>query len=272
MIQTTAATLKVPGANLYYEVTGTGPVLMMIGLPVDHNEFAPVVPLLANSYTVVTYDPRGFSKSTIDDPDQDSTPELVADDVHRVLAAVTDEPAYVLGSSGGAVTALALVAGYTEQVRAIVAHEPPILELLRDYEELRAQTEDIYETFRREGQGPAFFKFIAMIDPDFDPAEMMAAQGPPTPEMIANGERMLAHSLRPTALYHPDLGALRAVSDRIVVGVGADTARQLANRTARALAARLHLPVVEFPGHHEGFVSDPEPFAAKLVEVLQARA
>src|SRR3982074_3522338 len=126
MIQTTARTLSVPGANLYYEVTGTGPVLMLIGLPVDHTEFAKVVPLLADRYTVVTYDPRGFSQSTIEAPDQDSPPELVADDVHRVLAAVTGEPAYLLGSSGGAVTTLALVTRHPEQLRVVVAHAPPL--------------------------------------------------------------------------------------------------------------------------------------------------
>ena len=272
MIQTTARILSVPGANLYYEVTGTGPVLMMVGLPVDHTEFAKVVPLLADRYTVVTYDPRGFSQSTIEDPDQDSTPDLVADDVHRVLAAVTSEPAYLLGSSGGAVTALALVTRHPEQLRVVVAHEPPLLELLPDAEQLREQTEDIYDTFRREGQGPAWLKFATLVDPDFDPAEMFALQGPPSAEMIANGDRMLAHSLRPTSLHRPDLAALRAVSDRIVVGAGATSAGQVANRTAHALAACLDLPVVEFPGHHEGFVSDPEPFAAKLVEVLQGRA
>ncbi len=272
MIQTTARTLSVPGANLYYEVAGTGPVLMLIGLPVDHTEFAKVVPLLAGRYTVVTYDPRGFSQSTIDDPEQDSTPELVADDVHRVLAEVTSEPAYLFGSSGGAVTALALVTRHAEQLRVVVAHEPPLIELLPDAEQQRAQAQDVYETFRREGQGPAWMKFARLVAPDFDPAEMFAAQGPPTPEAIANGARMLGHQLLPTSLYRPDLAALRAVSDRIVVGVGATSAGQVANRTAHALAEHLDQSVVEFPGHHEGFVSDPEPFAAKLEEVLQARA
>lgn len=141
-----------------------------------------------------------------------------------------------------------------------------MLELLPDAEQLRAKTEDIYDMFRRESQGPVWLKFAALVSPDFDPAEMMAAEGPPSPEMIANGHRMLAHSLRPTSLHRPDLAALRAVSDRIVVGVGATTAGQVANRTARALAACLDLPVVEFPGDHKGFVSNPEQFAAKLVE------
>jgi pimeloyl-ACP methyl ester carboxylesterase len=274
MIQTTATTLRVPGASLYYEVTGTGPVLMMIGLPVDHTEFAKVVPLLADRYTVVTYDPRGFSQSAIDDPEQDSTIDVVADDVHRVLAAVTSAPAYLLGSSGGAVTALDLVTKHPDQVGTIVAHEPPLIELLPDAEQVRARVEDVYDTFRREGQGPAWMKFGAVVagDAPFDPAQMVPDQGPPSAQMIANGERMLAHSLRPTTYYRPDLAALRAVSDRIVVGVGADTAGQMAHRTAVALAEQLELSPVEFPGHHEGFLSEPEPFAAKLVEVLEARA
>jgi len=272
MIQTTPRTLSVPGANLYYEVTGSGPVLMLIGLPVDHTEFAQVVPLLSDRYTVVTYDPRGFSQSAIDDPDQDSTPELTADDVHRVLAAVTTEPAYLFGTSGGAVTALALITRHPEQLRVAVAHEPPLIELLPEADQLRAQTEDVYDTFRREGQGPAWLKFAALISPNFDPADMPALQTPPSPQMIANGNRMLAHSLRPTSFHHPDLEALRALSERIVVGAGAASGGEVANRTARELAARLDLPVVEFPGHHEGFVSDPEPFAAKLEEVLRAQA
>ncbi len=191
------------------------------------------------------------------------------------------------GAGTVAMTAMTVVGSYAAQrlvssvgagavaagaMALVVAHEPPLLELLPDAEQLRAQTEDIYGTFCREGQGPAWLKFAALVSPDFDPAEMFAAQGPPTPEMIANGDRMLAHSLRPTSLHRPDLEALRAVSDRIVVGVGATSVGQVANRTARALASCLGLPVVEFPGHHEGFVSDPKPFAAKLVEVLEARA
>ncbi|MGH3928212.1 MAG: alpha/beta fold hydrolase, partial [Pseudonocardiaceae bacterium] len=117
---TISRTLDVPGARLYYEVRGSGPVLMMIGLPVDSAWFAQIAPLLADEYTVVTYDPRGISRSTIEDPDQDATPELVADDVHRVLSTVTTDPADVFGSSGGAVTGLALAGKHPAQVLTLV--------------------------------------------------------------------------------------------------------------------------------------------------------
>ena len=110
-------------------------------------EFAPLADALATDHTVVTYDPRGIAASSIDDPEQDSTPELRADDVAALLDALGAESADVFGSSGGAVTGLALVARHPGRVRTLVAHEPPLLELLPDAAEQRAKTEDIIETF-----------------------------------------------------------------------------------------------------------------------------
>ncbi|WP_354608173.1 alpha/beta fold hydrolase [Streptomyces panacea] len=74
----TAHTLDVPGAHLHYEVRGTGPVLVLTGAPMSAAHFAPLADALADEYTVVTHDPRGISGSTLDDPGQDSTPELRA--------------------------------------------------------------------------------------------------------------------------------------------------------------------------------------------------
>lgn len=270
-ITATSRTLDVPGARLHYEVRGLGPVLMLIGLPMASTGFAEIAPLLADEFTVVTYDPRGIARSTIDDPGQDSTPELVTDDVHRVLAAVTADPAYVFGSSGGAVTGLALVSRHPEQVRTLVAHEPPLAELLSDRAQVRAGIDDIYDTYCREGQGAAWPKFFALAGfeiPADDPARAPAVQEAPSAQDLANGERMLAHCLRPTTLYRPDLAALRAASSRIVVAGGATSKGQLAHRTTAALAEQLGTPLVEFPGDHAGFVGQPEPFARVLRRVL----
>ncbi len=85
---TTERTLEVPGASLYYEIRGSGPVLILIALRGDSVGFASIAPLLASDYTVVTYDPRGISRSTIEDSSQDASPDLIADDVHRLLTVV----------------------------------------------------------------------------------------------------------------------------------------------------------------------------------------
>src|SRR5487761_1431900 len=109
--------LDVPGARLYYERRGTGPVLLLIGSPMDSTGFAGLAGALADDYTVVTYDPRGIGNSSREDTTQDVTPEQQADDVYRLLSALGGEPAYVFGSSGGAVVGLALVTACPGQVR-----------------------------------------------------------------------------------------------------------------------------------------------------------
>lgn len=264
-------TLEVPGARLYYEVRGSGPVLMMIGLPMDSTAFAAAARLLASEYTVITYDPRGISRSTIGDPEQDSTPELLADDVHRVLAALTAGPAYVFGNSGGAVTGLALATRHPGQVHTLVAHEPPLVGLLPDAARVRAATDEVYDTYRSQGQGPAWAKFLIVGGfqaPAADAPREPAGQEPPSARDVANGERMLAHCLRPTSFYRPDLSALRAAPTRIVVGGGRASAGQLAHRTAAALARQLGTPLVEFPGGHTGFADEPESFAQTLRRAL----
>jgi pimeloyl-ACP methyl ester carboxylesterase len=131
----TSRFLHVPGARLYVEVQGSGPTLMLVGHPMGASGFAAIAPLLAEGYTVVTYDPRGFARSTVEDPDQDARPDLLADDVRRVLEAVGDGPAHVFGSSGGAVTGLALVARYPGHAQTLVAHEPPLALVLLEAKE-----------------------------------------------------------------------------------------------------------------------------------------
>jgi pimeloyl-ACP methyl ester carboxylesterase len=270
---TVAQTLDVPGARLYYERRGAGPLLLMIGSPMDSTGFAGLARALAGRYTVVTYDPRGIGHSTRDDATQDVTPEQQADDVHRLLSVLGGEPAHVFGSSGGAVVGLALVTTHPGHVRTLVAHEPPVIELLPDREQVRAQIEDIYQTYRAEGADKAMAMFMAHAGLGEAPGqEPGAPRWEPSPEQMATmraaTDVFLAHLIRPTTQYRPDVEALRAAPARIVVAAGATSKGQLANRSAVALADRLGTPVVEFPGDHGGFVVLPEQCARVLDQVL----
>ena len=266
-------TLDVPGARLYYERRGTGPLLLMIGSPMDSTGFAGLASALAGQYTVVTYDPRGIGNSSRQDAGQDVTPEQQADDVHRLLSVLGGAPAYVFGSSGGAVVGLALVTAHPGQVRTLVAHEPPVVELLPDSTQLRAQIQDIYHTYRADGADKAMAKFMthAGLGEAFG-QEADAPRWEPSPEqmarMRATTEVFLAHLIRPTTRYQPDIEALRAAPMRIVVAAGATSKGQLANRSALALADRLGTSVVEFPGDHGGFMVLPEQFGRVLHQVL----
>jgi clorobiocin biosynthesis protein CloN7 len=266
--------LDVPGARLYYERRGSGPLLLLIGSPMDSTGFAGLAHVLDGRYTVVTYDPRGIGRSTREDTSQDITPERQADDVHRLLSALAGGPADIFGSSGGAVVGLALVTAHPDQVRTLVAHEPPVIDLLPDGDQVRSQFQDVYDTYRAEGPDQAMPRFMAHAGLGEAPGQEPGAPAwQPTPEQVAamraDAEVFLAHLLRPTTNYRPDLDTLRAATPRIVVAVGATSKGQLAHRTAQALADRLGTPAVEFPGDHVGFITQPGPFAQALYPLLR---
>jgi pimeloyl-ACP methyl ester carboxylesterase len=264
----TSHTLDVPGARLYYEVQGSGPVLMLVGHPMGVAGFAPIAPLLAESYTVVTYDPRGFARSTIDDPNQDAEPDLLAGDVRRVLEAVGELPAQVFGSSGGAVTGLALVARYPDHVKTLVAHEPPVALLLPEAEGARAEIQEIYDTYRDRGISPAWSRFASFSGMNMPPPGAGGEAQPPSAEAVATSERFFGHGLLPIALYQPDLSALQAAPARVTIAAGVTSKGEFAHRTAAALAERLGTPLIDFPGGHGGFASDPGEFAPVLRSLL----
>jgi len=268
-----AHALDVPGARLYYERRGTGPLLLMIGSPMDSTGFAGLASALAGDYTVVTYDPRCVGNSSREDTSQDVTPDQQAGDVHHLLSALGGGPAAVFGSSGGAIVGLALVTAHPGQVRTLVAHEPPVVELLPDRAQVHAQIDDIYATWHADGADKAMQKFLAHAglggapEPGAD-----APRWEPSPEQLARmratNEAFLAHLLRPTTYYQPDIEALKASPTRIVVARGATSAGTLPNRTAVALADRLGTTAVDFPGDHVGFMFSPEQFGRVLRQVL----
>jgi pimeloyl-ACP methyl ester carboxylesterase len=261
--------LDVPGARLYYEVQGSGPPLMLIGHPMDASGFAAIAPTLAENHTVVTYDPRGFGHSTIDDPDQNGEPDLLADDVRRVLeTAVGTVPAHVFGSSGGAVTGLALVARYPNHVETLIAHEAPLALLLPEAEQARASFHDIYETFSENGIGAAWEAFATFTGLTMGAPDSPADPQPPSAEEVATSTRFFQHGLLPIALYQPDFPALEAAPTRLIVAGGTASRGEFPHRTAVALAAHLRTPLVDFPGGHVGFMTDPVQFASVLTGSL----
>lgn len=268
----TVRALKVPGARLHYEVRGEGPLVVLVGAPMDARAFAPLADLLAVDHTVLTTDPRGINRSPVDDPDQDSTPQLRADDLSRLLSHLDAGPAVVLGSSGGAVTALALVQTHPDQVHTAVAHEPPVEELLEDREQSHAQTEDIIATYLSGDVTGAWAKFFAQasITLPEDACEAMFG-GERDPQQVADERRWFEHELRATVRWQPDLAALRSASTRIVIGIGDDSAGQVCDRTSKALAAALGIEPTMFPGDHTGFAEDPDRFATQLRTVLRAK-
>ena len=267
-----AEVLGVPGAALYHELRGSGPTLLLIaGGPMDAAGFAPLADRLAARYTVVTDDCRGNSRSPHEGASDDLTVEVLADDAHHLLESVGSEPAYVLGSSGGATYGLDLVARYPGQVRTLVAHEPPVSSLLPDAERWRVFNDEIAEIAGRDGAFAALQKFGEGLGLTGEPppAEMTKEAQEAADRMMGNFELFAARLIPVVGNYLPDIAALRASDARIVVGVGqASAPDQLPARSARVLAERLGVEPVLFPGDHGGFGSFPDEFATRLIDLL----
>jgi pimeloyl-ACP methyl ester carboxylesterase len=267
--------LKVPGAQIYYEVEGTGPVLLMIpGGPTGAGIFAALGAVLADRYTVVRYDPRGNSRSVVNGPAEDQNMDVHGDDAAELLASFGDQPAFVLGSSGGAQIGLNLTARYPQRVKTLVAHEPPCIQLLPDFAELRAGNAVVKQIHREQGAGAAMQKFMAGagLNGDAEPKRT----GPPPAAMLeafgriqGNLDYFFVHGITPISEYLPDIDALRAGTSEVFIGVGVTSAEQLAGRSAIALADRLATVPIMFPGGHGGYNDDPAGFALKLHEALQ---
>jgi pimeloyl-ACP methyl ester carboxylesterase len=265
----TTGRLDVPGAHLYYEVRGSGPLVALVAAPMDATSFAPLADLLATDHTVLTTDPRGINRSRVDDPDRDVTPEDRADDVARLIAHLDAGPAVLLGSSGGAVTALALAQARPELVTTVVAHEPPLDQLLPDREELLRRTDGMIATYLSGDVRGAWREFLDVANIRMPDEVFEAVFGGPREGQAAADERFgFERMLRGTVHWRPDVARLASVPVRVVVGIGEDSTGELCDRASRALTAALGTEPAMFPGGHIGFAEDPAAFAARLRAVL----
>ena len=284
----TTNTLETGGASIVYDVRGElppadgRPPLVLIGQPMDASGFGALSSHLTDR-TVVTYDPRGLGRSTRSDGRTDNSPTVQAEDVHALIDALDAGPVDLFASSGGAVTALALVSAYPDDVVTLVAHEPPIITVLPDAEAAERAQAGFNAVYNEKGRGAGMAAFIAMsswqgeyTDEYFaQPAPDPAAFGMPAEDDGSRDDPLLSDNSWAITAYEPDADALAAAPTRIVIAVGEESAGTFTARTAEATAALLGQEATVFPSHHGGFMGgefgyagQPEAFAKRLREVL----
>ncbi|MGH3242543.1 MAG: alpha/beta fold hydrolase, partial [Spirillospora sp.] len=233
--------------------------------------------------TVITYDPRGLGRSTRKDGRVDHDPETQAGDLHALIEALSTGPVEVFASSGGAVTALALVTAHPGAVSTLVAHEPPLLSVLPDTpaaERARAGFRDVYQA-KGWGSGMAAFIAMTMWEGEFtdayldQPAPDPAAFGMPAEDDGSRDDPLLSDRSWAVSDYRPDVAALTTAPGRIVIAVGEETGNTFTGRTSAAMAELLGQRAAVFPSHHGGFLGgefgqtgQPEAFARRLHEIL----
>ncbi|MFB6960171.1 alpha/beta fold hydrolase [Streptomyces sp. NPDC056309] len=286
----TTQILRTPEADLAYDVHGPLPTadgrppLVMIGQPMDAGGFRTLASHFPDR-TVVTYDPRGLGRSTRKDGRVDHAPEHQAADVHAVIEALGTGPVEMFASSGGAVTALALVAAYPDDVTTLVAHEPPLIPVLPDAVAAERARAAVRQAYQDKGWGAGMAAFIAMTswrgeftdDYFAQAAPDPAAFGMPTEDDGSREDPLLSDRSWAVSGYRPDIGALNAAPTRVLIAVGEETLDTFTGRTSEAAAELLGQRATVFPSHHGGFLGGesgyagkPEAFARRLHEVLDA--
>lgn len=260
------------------DVTADSPALFLLGAPMDASGFQQLAAQFPDR-VVVTYDPLGAGRNPVDTTDL--TAAQHADALHRVIAALGVGAVDAFGSSGGAVCLLALLAEHPADVRRAVVHEPPLAAGLADRDTVLAVIADMKESYARDGDGVAMAKFIALVMTDGPLPDDYLDRPAPDPAMFGmpaedDGSRTnpLFRNMPALIEYGIDVETLRAMGDRLIVAVGAESNDEMAARGARSVAAAVGQPIVVFPSHHGGFTSqpgmpgDPEGFGARLRDVL----
>ena len=278
----TTHTLETDGATITYDVLGELPTadgrppLLMIGQPMTAGGFTTLASHFTDR-TVVTYDPRGLGRSTRDDGRTDQDPTVQAQDLHALVEELGARPVDVFASSGGAVTALAWVTAHPQDIATLVAHEPPMIQVLPDADMADRAFRSVQDAYQEKGWGAGMAQFVSMTmwqgeitdeflaRPSADPAQF----GMPTQDDGSRDDPLLSGAGDAVSGYRPDFEAIRAAPTRVVIAVGVGSQGTFTDRTSRATAQALRQEVTVFPSHHGGFLGgEPEAFAARLHEVL----
>lgn len=295
--------LNVPGASLHYEVIGDGPVLLCIhGGNGSGDKWRGVGEALKGRFRVAFYDRklsppntstfskcseavtntkvhtgRGFSQSHLNGP-QDYSHRLQtdADDAALLLKHLSPgSPASVIGSSSGGIVALKLLTRHPSLIHKLLAHEPPAARFLSDFEALKKEAEDVYATYRAGGLIPGFARFVTLIKAaDDEDGGRVVAQN-----MMAGKD--VGHAYNLTYWFERELlvypvaefdveGELRPWKGKLVLVNGEESNREAYQFRANvALAAKLGVELVMFPGEHFGYVTRTGEFAERLGSVLE---
>ncbi|MFG2713508.1 alpha/beta fold hydrolase [Streptomyces goshikiensis] len=261
---------------LHYQLRGSGPLLLIAQSGEgDADRTVDLLPHLTDAFTVLTYDRRGLSRSRLEEPGRTTSLAEHAEDAHRVLAAVTREPALMLGCSLGAVIGLHLAVRHPGQISTLVAHEPVAPRLLPPGPRAghEAELAGIQALYREGGLDAAFPEMARVlgIDPSRADGEAGLTPQPLDDRRRANFRYFIEHDFSAIIEDTLDPDALAGTPTRIIPALGETTPPTVFDhQCATALAGLLDTEIRRFPGGHNGNTSHPRAYAARLRAVLAA--
>ena len=259
--------VTVNGTELYYEIRGAGPpVLLIMGATGDGGHFDVLADVLADEFTLVSYDRRGNGRSPTPDGWETTSPEEQADDAAGLLDALGTGPAAVFGTSSGGVYALCLMVRYPGSVRGAILHEPGLYALVDDFDAVRAPLRAVVQKAMAAGGLPAaverFWCYVAGDDG-------WSRLSPALRERLrATAGTLFEVELGTYELYLPSQHALAALSAPVRLLISEDGLPFSPEITGR-LGQRLGVDVTTIPGTHAAYHDHPRELAESIRPFLR---
>jgi pimeloyl-ACP methyl ester carboxylesterase len=254
-------------AEIYCERRGNGPVLLLIhGAMEDAGYYSSAADILADKFTVVSYDRRCNSRSS-GDRSVDMTVAQQARDAAIIIKATGGGKAIVVGRSGGAIIGLELATTEPELIDFLIVYEAPVIEILPkdDAEKWRSFVRNIYTKSQQEGSHAAQTEFMrSLINVPDSPIQ------PDLNERLSgNVDFFFEHEFRAFFGYLPNIVIIRKNNVNMVTAIGRDSNNAYYVQATKALAARLGCKNIEFPGHHDLSFWMPREFANAIQNTLE---
>ncbi|KAE8341548.1 hypothetical protein BDV24DRAFT_163387 [Aspergillus arachidicola] len=273
-----ATCIAVDGASLYYKIIGTGPLLIpMPGATGTGVVYEPLAAALSSHFQVALYDRRGFGNSLLVTPgeaDMTTPVRTQADDVAQLIQHLSPgKPATIFAASGSAVMAIDLLRSRPDLVQHLILHEPLILDHLPT--QFKSYIKDGLVggilKYGRNGNGIIRRELLAYVQGRRDKQRLR--RDPHYARLMSQpvDEAILFKFELPIVLnYRFDLEDLRLYRDKLVLMKGLDISPELASKPVITLSDALGISMVFAPGGHNGFITDAEEFAKKMISALNS--
>ena len=260
-------TITVNGAELYYEVRGDGPpVLLIMGATGDGGHFDRLADRLADEFTVISYDRRGNGRSPAPAGWQTTSPEEQADDAAALLGALETGPAAIFGTSSGGNFALCLLVRRPGWVRGAILHEPGLYALVEDFDTVRAPLRaQVGEAMESGGPPAAVERFWCYVAGEAGWNRLTPAL---RERLRATAGTLIGVELGTYELYLPDDETLATIAASMRLLVSEDSLSVLAEVAGR-FGERLGVDVTTTPGRHDAYTEYPDEFAAAMRPFLR---
>jgi len=266
----TEGRVRANGAELYYEVRGSGPALLLIhGTNLDSGCYEALAGILAKDFTVITYDRRGYSRSPRPPAWERTSIQEQADDASALVSAIGVGPVAVFGSSSAGPIALELALRHPEQVRGVIAHEPALFTVLpQDFvqEQFAALTPMIEQAMATGGPAAGQRALLGALAGEAGFESLATAEA--RERWLTNAELVFRMEFPHMLLgYRPDEAAIAATGVP-VRAMRAEQSLPINIAASQWLASTTGTSLLECPGTHLAYCQRPREVADAIVPYL----